>query len=161
MIKKKILSILGATKKIAGLKKQGKEVVFTNGCFDLLHNGHVRYLEAAKKLGDVLIVAINSDSSVKKLKGKNRPIVSHKERIEVIAALESVDFVILFEELTPLTVIEKIKPDVLVKGADWKNETIIGSDFVIKNGGKVKRARFIPGCSTTQLIKKIAKKNKS
>ena len=159
MIKKKFFSVNGLAKKAADFKKQGKIVVFTNGCFDLLHVGHARYLEAAKKLGDVLIVALNSDNSVKSLKGKKRPIISEKERSEVIAALESVDYVTIFKDLTPLNVIKKIKPDVLVKGADWENGNIVGSDFVIARGGKVKRAKFTPGCSTTELIKKIVKKS--
>ncbi|MCP4649932.1 MAG: D-glycero-beta-D-manno-heptose 1-phosphate adenylyltransferase [PVC group bacterium] len=159
MIKKKIKTISSLKKIIASLKKNGKKIVFTNGCFDIIHSGHALYLEEAKKLGDHLIVALNSDASVKKIKGKSRPIVGEKERATVIAALESVDFVVIFNETTPLSLIEKLTPDVLVKGSDWKQGKIVGADHVIRCGGKVKSAKFIQGCSTTQLIKKIVKKS--
>ncbi|MBI4845784.1 MAG: D-glycero-beta-D-manno-heptose 1-phosphate adenylyltransferase [Candidatus Omnitrophica bacterium] len=140
------------------LKKQkNKRVVFTNGCFDILHYGHVKYLEDAKSKGDILVVGINSDSSVKTLKGNLRPIVPEKERAFVIAALESVDYVVIFDELTPLELIKKLKPEVLVKGADWKKKNIIGAGFVENYGGKVARIKFLVGYSTTKIIKKISK----
>ena len=118
-------------KKIAsGLKAKGKKIVFTNGCFDLLHYGHVKYLEDAKKKGDILIVGLNSDASVKRIKGGNRPILTQKDRIRVVAGLESVDYAVLFKEDTPLKLIKSIKPDILAKGADWNKKTIVGADFV-------------------------------
>lgn len=137
------------------LKNQGKKIVFTNGCFDLLHYGHIQYLEKAKQAADVLIVAVNSDASVRSLKGKNRPIVNEKDRIRVVAGLESVDYVLLFGDQTPLKVIEAIKPDVLIKGADWDKDKIVGSDFVLSYGGRVQTIRLARGRSTTNLIKKI------
>ena len=144
-----------ALKKItAGLKKRGKKIVFTNGCFDLLHYGHVKYLEDAKRGGDVLVVAVNSDRSVKKLKGKMRPIINEIFRQSVLASLDSVDYVTMFSEETPLKVIKTIKPDVLVKGADWRKNAIVGADFVKSYGGKVKTIKLVKGLSTTMLIKK-------
>ena len=142
---------------IAGLKRRGKKIVFTNGCFDLLHYGHVKYLADAKKIGDILVVAINSDASVRKIKGSKRPIVNERDRLSLIAALESVDYVLLFNEDTPLEVIEKIKPDILVKGADWARDKIAGSSIVLGAGGKVATIKLVRGRSTTNLIKKIAK----
>lgn len=135
-------------------KKRRKKIkiVFTNGCFDLLHPGHVVYLEQAKKQGDYLIVALNSDASVKRIKGPSRPINSLADRLEVIAALESVNYVTWFEEDTPLALILTLKPDVLVKGGDWKPDEIVGGPEVIRWGGKVKSLKFIPGKSTTALI---------
>jgi rfaE bifunctional protein nucleotidyltransferase chain/domain len=135
--------------------KAGKKVVFTNGCFDLLHPGHVRYLEAARSLGDILIVAINSDASVRRLKGSDRPIVPELERCEVIAALRCVDLVTMFEEDTPYEVIAEILPDVLVKGGDWTPETIVGRDIVEGRGGTVTAIRFEQGFSTTAIIDRI------
>ena len=135
-------------------RSENKKVVFTNGCFDLLHIGHVTYLEEAKKLGDVLIVGINTDESVKKLKGPTRPIQNENDRSEILAALKSVDHTILFGEETPLDLIKQIKPDVLVKGGDWKIEQIVGSDFVMSNGGKVYSLNFFQGKSTTSIIEK-------
>lgn len=132
-----------------------KQIVFTNGCFDILHIGHVRYLQEAKKLGDILIVGINTDESVKRLKGPSRPIQSEMDRAEILAALECVDFVIHFNEDTPLNLIKKIKPNILVKGGDWKPENIVGSDFVLSNGGKVLSLRFTDDHSTTNIINKI------
>ncbi len=132
--------------------------VFTNGCFDLLHKGHVSYLERAKKLGTHLIVAINSDSSVRKLKGPTRPINPLADRLEVMAALEAVDFVTWFSEETPKKLIQKLKPLVLVKGGDWKPEQIIGSEDVLSWGGKVRSLPYIEGRSTTKMIEKAKKK---
>lgn len=134
------------------LKKfKDKKTVFTNGCFDILHLGHVRYLQKAKRFGDILIVAVNSDSSVRRLKGKGRPIMPQKDRMEILAALECVDYVVLFNELTPAKIIRDIKPDILVKGADYKPDEIVGRQFV-------KELRTIPlvrGRSTSDIICKI------
>ncbi len=132
-------------------------IVFTNGCFDLLHYGHVKYLQDARNKGDVLVVAVNSDTSIKKLKGKSRPVVKENYRVKVLAALESVSYVTVFNESTPIKVITCLKPDVIVKGADWAKDKIVGSDFVKKHGGKVSTIKFVEGLSTTSLIKKIAK----
>ncbi len=137
------------------LRRQGKKVVFTNGCFDLLHVGHVRYLSAARALGDALIVAVNSDASVRRLKGDARPIVSQKNRMEVLAALTSVDYLILLSADTPQHLIEVLRPDVLVKGADWGRDAIVGKEIVESSGGRVARIRMVPGASTTDLIARI------
>jgi D-beta-D-heptose 7-phosphate kinase/D-beta-D-heptose 1-phosphate adenosyltransferase len=139
---------------VEAYKKSNKKIVFTNGCFDLLHIGHVTYLEEAKKLGDVLIVGINTDASVRILKGPTRPIQNENDRSEILAALKAVDHTILFSEDTPLNLIKKIKPDVLVKGGDWKIEQIVGSDFVMSYGGQVKSLKFLNGKTTTAIIEK-------
>ncbi len=157
MINSKIKNIAQLKKIIVKLKDKRKKIVFTNGCFDLLHYGHVKYLEDAKKSGDILIVAVNSDASVRRIKGSRRPLVNEFDRLRVIAALESVDYVVKFDEDTPFNTIKAIRPDVLVKGADWKNEDIVGADFLSSYGATVKRIKLIPGRSTTKLIKKIAK----
>ena len=136
-------------------QKDSMKVVFTNGCFDVLHAGHVTYLQAAKKLGDKLVVGLNSDSSVKKLKGKQRPINSLEERMTILKALECVDWVVPFTEETPLNLIKYLKPNVLVKGADYKTEDIVGSNFVLKNKGEVKTIPLVEGLSTTKKIQKI------
>ena len=149
---------LASLKRIAAaLNKKGRKIVFTNGCFDILHYGHVMYLEKAKRSGDCLIVGINSDLSVKKIKGPNRPIVNEFDRARVLAGLQSVDFVVIFNEETPLKLIQTLKPDVLIKGSDWKNKGIVGSDFVKSYGGKVLTVKLAKGRSTTNLIKQIAK----
>jgi len=140
---------------VSRLKKTGKKIVFTNGCYDILHTGHTKLLKKAKALGDILIVAINSDSSVRCIKGKNRPIVPQEERAEVLAALSSVDIVTVFCEPDPYNIIKDIVPDVLVKGGDWKKGTIIGADVVTGAGGKVKNIKYIKGRSTTNIIKKV------
>lgn len=160
MIRDKIKNRAALTAIAVKLRRQGKKIVFTNGCFDIIHYGHVHYLEQAKTRGDVLIVALNSDASVRRLKGPSRPIVRQKQRAGVIAGLESVDYVTVFNEETPLKLIQKIKPHVLVKGSDWSNGTIVGSDVVRNSGGKVVRAVFHKGCSTTALIEKIVKQNR-
>lgn len=139
---------------IAQYRKQNKKIVFTNGCFDLLHVGHVRYLKQAKSLGDILVVGINTDASVQKLKGPTRPIQNENDRAEILASLNDVDHTILFAEETPLQLIEAIKPDYLVKGGDWKIDQIVGSDFVLSYGGKVQSLQFIDGRSTTAIITK-------
>ncbi len=131
-----------------------KKIVFTNGCFDLLHIGHVRYLQQAKSLGDCLVVGLNSDDSVKRLKGPTRPIQNENDRAEILAALSCVNFTILFTEDTPLNLIKKVKPQILVKGGDWKIEQIVGSDFVLAQGGEVKSLQFVEGKSTTKIIEK-------
>ena len=133
----------------------GKKIVFTNGCFDLLHPGHVDYLERAKALGDILVVGLNSDSSVRRLKGDERPINTEIDRARVLAGLWCVDFVIIFNEDTPYNLIKAIEPDVLVKGGDWPIEKIVGRDIVLARGGIVKSLNFLPGYSTTSLIDKI------
>lgn len=157
MIKDKIKTLPSLAKIIAQHKKSKRKIVFTNGCFDLIHRGHVNYLQTAKKKGDILVVAINSDVSIKKLKGESRPINCQLDRSELIAALESVDYVTIFTQSTPLEVIKKIKPDVLVKGADWKASDIVGADILKQYGGKIAREKFLSGYSTTKLIEKIAK----
>lgn len=157
MLKDKIKSPGELKEILLRLQAGGKKVVFTNGCFDILHYGHVKYLEDAKKKGDVLVVAVNSDSSVKKIKGDNRPVTRERYRLATIASLASVDYVLLFKEETPLKIIKLLKPDILIKGADWEKKKIVGRDFVSSYGGKVTTLKLIKGCSTTGLIKKIAK----
>ena len=147
---------LGELKKIiAKLKKKHKKIVFTNGCFDILHYGHLRYLEKSKALGSVLVVELNSDSSVKKIKGKNRPIKSQRERGALLASLEFVDYVTIFNERTPERLIKALTPDILVKGADWKKKDIVGSNHVKKTGGRVVTVPFVKGYSTTRILKRI------
>ena len=136
-------------------KKEGKKIVFTNGCFDLLHIGHVLYLQEAKALGDILVVGLNTDASVARLKGAHRPIKDQYNRSHILAALSSVDMVILFDEETPILLVEKTLPDVLVKGGDWSAAQIVGSDIVIANGGSVRSLQFVEGYSTTLLEQKI------
>ena len=137
------------------LKQKNKIVVFTNGCFDVLHAGHVDYLAKAKECGDILIVGLNSDSSVSKVKGEKRPIVTELERAFILNNLKSVDFVVLFNELTPIGLIEELLPDVLVKGADWAIENIVGRDIVEEKGGTVRSIEFITQQSTTNIIEKV------
>ncbi len=155
MIKDKIKTLAQLKKIVASLKKSGEKVVFTNGCFDILHAGHVEYLEEARKLGGALIVAVNSDASVRAIKGKTRPVAAEKDRMRVIAALESVDFAVLFKETTPLKTIQALVPDILVKGSDWDKNKIVGGDFVTAHGGTVRTIRLLPGRSTSGLIKRI------
>jgi D-beta-D-heptose 7-phosphate kinase/D-beta-D-heptose 1-phosphate adenosyltransferase len=143
-----------AEKVFSDLRKS-KRIVFTNGCFDLLHVGHVRYLQEARKLGDLLVVGVNSDASVKRLKGPQRPIQNESDRAEILAALGCVDYTIIFEEDTPLELIKQVMPQILVKGGDWKPESIVGSDIVTAAGGVVMSLSFIEGRSTTQIISKI------
>ncbi len=137
------------------LKAQGRKIVFTNGVFDIIHRGHVEYLTEAKSLGDVLIVGLNSDSSVKMIKGDKRPIVKEENRAYVLANLKPVDFVIIFSEDTPLNTIKKVLPDILVKGADWTEDKIVGSDVVKQSGGEIKRIRFVENNSSTNIIERI------
>ena len=158
MIERKIKSINRLRKIVNLLKSKGKRIVFTNGCFDILHYGHAKYLEEAKKKGDILVVAVNSDSSVRRLKGNRRPVVREKERVRLVSALESVDFVTVFSDATPIKVITALKPDVLVKGGDWKNSNIVGREFVESYRGKVLAIPYVSGLSSSSLIKKIAEK---
>lgn len=132
----------------------GKKIVFTNGCFDLLHIGHVKYLQEAKALGDLLFVGVNSNASVKRLKGPSRPLQDQKDRAEILAALRCVDFVSIFEEDTPYELIKQVRPHILVKGGDWSIESIVGYDLVTSWGGQVYSLQFIDGKSTTSLIQK-------
>lgn len=140
-------------------ENKGKKIVFTNGCFDILHLGHVEYLNEAKAQGDLLIVAINSDASVRELKGPDRPINNEEDRSNMLLNLKSVDCVQIFTEQTPLEIIKLIGPDVLVKGGDWKPEQIVGSDFVLARGGEVKSLMFKSGYSTSNLIKAVQGKH--
>jgi len=142
------------------LRATGKKVVFTNGCFDIIHTGHTRYLSLAKSLGDVLIVAVNSDSSVRTIKGDKRPINTESDRMETLAALESVDYVVVFSEPDPYRIISELQPDILVKGGDWPVEKIIGRDIVEARGGRVVSVGYIEGASTTGIIEKILKNYK-
>jgi D-glycero-beta-D-manno-heptose 1-phosphate adenylyltransferase len=139
----------------AALKQAGSTVVFTNGCFDLLHPGHVRYLRQARSLGDALIVALNSDRAVRELKGPGRPILTQEERAEVIGALESVDYVTIFDDVYPREIIGALLPDVLVKGGDWKIDQIIGREEVEAAGGRVESLSFVEGISTSDIIERI------
>lgn len=136
-------------------ENRNKKIVFTNGCFDILHAGHVSYLNEARAQGDVLIVGLNSDASVKRLKGESRPVNSERERQYVLENLKAIDCVQIFEEDTPLNLIKEIEPNVLVKGGDWKPDQIVGSDFVLSSGGEVKSLNFVDGFSTTNTIEKI------
>jgi rfaE bifunctional protein nucleotidyltransferase chain/domain len=136
-------------------KRNGRRVVFTNGCFDILHPGHIRSLEHARDLGDVLIVGLNSDATVKKLKGESRPFLPEAERAEILAALECVDAVIIFDDLTPREIVARLLPDVLVKGGDWPVDQIVGREEVEAAGGRVVSAPVVPGFSTTQILRKI------
>ncbi len=132
-------------------------VVFTNGCFDILHVGHVRYLKEARELGDILVVGVNSDTSVRGLKGPDRPVQNENDRAELLASLACVDFVVLFNDETPLALIEEISPDILVKGGDWPVDKIVGAKFVMAKGGDVKALPFHKGHSTTEILAKIQK----
>jgi rfaE bifunctional protein nucleotidyltransferase chain/domain len=143
------------------LKSQNKKVVFTNGVFDILHSGHVDYLNKAKGLGDILIIGLNSNLSVKKIKGEKRPIISEEERAFLLSNLKAVDYVTLFDEETPAKIIEKLIPDILVKGADWAIDKIIGADVVMQNGGEVKAIEFVNNQSTSKIIQTILDKYNS
>jgi rfaE bifunctional protein nucleotidyltransferase chain/domain len=153
----KIKTPSDARKKIAEWKSKGERVVFTNGCFDILHLGHVDYLEKARNLGDHLIVGLNTDSSVSRFKGADRPIQDEKSRARVISSLQFVDIVVLFNEDTPKELISTLVPDVLVKGSDYLAENIVGADVVKKAGGEVTTLEFVPGYSTSKVIEKIKK----
>jgi rfaE bifunctional protein nucleotidyltransferase chain/domain len=151
----KIYSREKLKKKIDALRDKGKKIVFTNGCFDILHVGHTRYLRDAKKQGDILVLGLNSDESVRSLKGEKRPLMPENERADVVASLESVDYVTIFHELTPLGLIEYLKPHVLVKGGDWKGKDVVGRKSMKKWGGRVVIIPEIKGSSTTNIIEKV------
>ena len=140
------------------LRSRGKKIVFTNGCFDILHVGHVDYLTKARRMGDILVVGLNSDSSVKKIKGPGRPVNRERDRATVLSALSTVDYVSIFSEPTPEKLIKKVRPDVLVKGGDWSVKDIVGGDFVRSYGGRVRNISFVKGYSTTSLIRKMEKR---
>ncbi|MCM8798826.1 MAG: D-glycero-beta-D-manno-heptose 1-phosphate adenylyltransferase [Candidatus Omnitrophica bacterium] len=160
MTANKIKTLTQLKKIITVLKRENKKIVFTNGCFDLLHYGHLYYLEEAKRLGDVLIVGVNSDASVKAIKGDLRPINPCRERMALLAGLQCVDYCLSFKEKTPARIIRTIRPDILVKGGDWKKEEIVGAEFVKAHGGEVKTIKFLNGYSTTGIIKKIIENEK-
>lgn len=151
----KILSLDQAEALVARLRRDRRVVAFTNGVFDLLHPGHVRYLQQARKEADALIVAVNSDRSVRAIKGPNRPIVPERERAEVISALSCVDAVVLFDDETPRHIVDRLQPDVLVKGADWASDRIVGREIVEVRGGRVVRIPLAPGYSTSRIIERI------
>ena len=155
----KIVSKEQAIYQVAEWKKNDKKVVFSNGCFDILHAGHVDYLEKAREKGDHLVIGLNSDKSVSKLKGPSRPIVDQVSRSRIMAALEFVDLVVLFEEETPIELIKSLSPDILVKGKDYEISNIVGADFVLRNGGKVETIELTAGFSSTNVINKILKQN--
>ena len=154
-LKSKIKSLAELKQKVLELKEQGKRIVFTNGCFDLFHVGHASVLREAKNQGDLLVVAVNSDSSVRALKGCKRPLISQEHRLELVASLESVDYVIMFHEPDPLKIIEEIEPHVLAKGGDWNSDDIVGREVVEKAGGAVISIPLIDGVSTTYIINRV------
>ena len=153
----KILERNALKDKLKELRKKGKKIAFTNGCFDILHVGHVRYLREAKKTADVLVLALNSDSSVRSIKGEKRPLMNEKERAEILTALECIDFVTIFQELTPLELINYLKPDILIKGGDWPEEKVVGREEIKKWGGRVAIIPEVEGKSTTNIVEKIKK----
>jgi D-beta-D-heptose 7-phosphate kinase/D-beta-D-heptose 1-phosphate adenosyltransferase len=153
----KIVPFSGLKPLCARLSARSKRIVFTNGCFDILHAGHVKYLRKARDLGDVLILGLNSDSSVKRIKGPSRPIVSQEDRAAVVSSLGCVDHVVIFGEDTPARLIREIRPSVLVKGADWKVADIAGADFVKSYGGRVATVTLVKGRSTSDIVRKIKK----
>jgi rfaE bifunctional protein nucleotidyltransferase chain/domain len=150
----KVVEYSKISEELSKLRSQSKKIVFTNGCFDLLHVGHIRYLQEARNQGDLLVVGINSDDSVKKLKGPTRPIQNEDDRAEILSALKAVDYVVIFTEETPAKLIEAVHPDVLAKGGDWKPDQIVGGPFVMSYGGQVKSLQFVEGRSTTKIIEK-------
>jgi rfaE bifunctional protein nucleotidyltransferase chain/domain len=151
----KILERIILKDKLDALRGAGKKIAFTNGCFDILHVGHVRYLREAKKTADILVLALNSDSSVRSIKGEQRPLAPEQERAEILAAFEFIDFVTIFPELTPLELINYLKPDILVKGGDWPEEKVVGREEVKKWGGRVIIIPEVAGKSTTNIVEKI------
>ncbi len=150
-----VLDLSQLLSELQPFRGQGQRLVFTNGCFDILHVGHVRYLKEAKALGDLLVVGMNSDSSVERLKGPTRPIQAEQDRAEILSSLACVDYVCLFREDTPLALIEALRPDILVKGGDWPVEKIVGAPVVQSYGGQVRSLRFHPGRSSSDLIQKL------
>ena len=156
-INSKIFSLDDLKNQVNAWKQAGEEVVFTNGCFDIIHRGHIEVLAQTADLGDRLIIGLNSDTSIQKLKGKNRPIIEEQSRAILLASLEFVDAVVIFSEDTPLKLISALLPDVLAKGGDYEIETIVGHEIVQQNGGKVKLVPFVDGFSSTTIIDKIKK----
>jgi len=154
-LRRKLKTSASLQKELRAHRRAHRKIVFTNGCFDLLHVGHIRYLAQAKSLGDILVVGLNSDFSVKKIKGPKRPVTPEKERAEVLSSLESVDYIVLFAEATPLKLIRSVKPDYLTKGGDWKVHEIVGGEWVEAQGGRVVSLGFSPGRSTTEILKKL------
>jgi rfaE bifunctional protein nucleotidyltransferase chain/domain len=154
---RKIATLQEAKTKVSRWQHEGSRVVFTNGCFDLIHLGHVDYLEKARMLGDKLVIGLNTDDSVSRFKGPERPLQDQVSRARVLAAMQFVDLVVFFNEDTPLNLISELIPDILVKGSDYLAENIVGADVVKKNGGVVKTIDFIPGYSTTRIVEKIKK----
>jgi rfaE bifunctional protein nucleotidyltransferase chain/domain len=158
-MRRKILATSALERRLAALRREGKRIVFTNGCFELIHPGHVRYLAAARRLGDVLVVGLNSDRSVRRLdKAPDRPLVPENDRAEVLAALEAVDFVTVFDEDTPLQVVRRLQPDVLVKGGDWAQDRIAGAEVVRARGGSVRSLPYTERYSTTRLVGRIRRR---
>ena len=153
----KLKTLKSLTASLAREKKSGKKIVFTNGCFDILHVGHTDYLRRARNLGDVLVIGVNSDASVKKIKGPDRPVNRERDRAEILGSLASVNHLIIFSEPTPLKLIQAVRPDFLVKGGDWKKKDIVGSGFVESYGGHVRSLPFVKGYSTTGTLEKIKK----
>ena len=151
----KIVTWEALKEQVERVRGEGKKIAFTNGCFDILHVGHVQYLREARKTGDLLILGLNSDASVRAIKGEKRPLVPQGERAEVVASLEAVDYVTLFDDPTPLRLIEYLRPDVLVKGGDWKEEAVVGGDAVRSWGGKVVIVPLTEGASTTNIVEKV------
>lgn len=154
-IRSKVVNLDDLLKKVADHRKNGEKIVFTNGCFDILHVGHVRYLAAARNEGDILVVGLNSDRSTRKIKGAQRPIVQQGQRAEILASLCCVDYITIFNEQNPLALIRSIRPDILVKGDDWPEKEIIGGDIVKADGGEVVRVPVVPNISTTSILKRI------
>ncbi|MEN3045065.1 MAG: D-glycero-beta-D-manno-heptose 1-phosphate adenylyltransferase [Candidatus Hydrothermales bacterium] len=150
-----IVDLKTLKKILKNIRRENKKIVFTNGCFDLIHIGHIEILRKAKKKGDILIVGLNSDSSVRKIKGNKRPILNERDRAKILDSIKYVDYVVLFNEKTPYKLIKEIKPDVLVKGADYKIDEVVGSDIVLKKKGEVFLVPLVKGKSTTKLIEKI------
>ncbi len=158
MIKEKIINTSKLITVIRALKKRGKKIVFTNGCFDILHKGHIKLLKKAKSLGDILVVAINSDSSVKKIKGRKRPFNSAQDRAVVLSSISFVDFITTFSEPDPARIIKRLNPDILVKGGDWDKNEIVGSRYIKSRGGKVCSVSLAKGYSTSGIINAITKR---
>ncbi len=153
-----IVDLKKLKKIVKKLKEEGKKIVFTNGCFDILHRGHIEILKKAKKKGDILIVGLNSDKSIRKIKGNKRPIIKERDRAKILDSIKYVDYVILFDEETPYGLIKEIRPDVLVKGADYRVEEVVGGDIVLKEKGEVYLVPLLKGKSTTKVIEEIIKK---
>ncbi|CAB5079469.1 D-glycero-beta-D-manno-heptose 1-phosphate adenylyltransferase (EC / D-glycero-beta-D-manno-heptose-7-phosphate kinase (EC [Olavius algarvensis associated proteobacterium Delta 3] len=151
----KILTAEQVVQRLRSHRKSGQSIVFTNGCFDLIHAGHVRYLTEAKALGDVLVIGLNSDNSVRRIKDSGRPLVAQDQRAEVLAGLSCVDYITFFDDPDPYELIRAVSPDILVKGADWEERDIIGGDLVTSSGGRVERIRLVPGISTSMIIRRI------